>query len=141
MRITFALNGVYLGMAAGLLAGLASKNAAVGVVVAVVVSVAAWYGIRALEVLLGRSVNAGFTAVTNWLNRPRPGQLPHIAHHPSSPSHGTQPSELYPSTQALQQQHAPALHYGQHPSQQHRTTPSRQQRGDGAQFGPDQPWA
>jgi hypothetical protein len=74
MAVTFAGNGIYLGALAGIATAVVTGNAAAGIVVAIVASVAAWYGIRAMEKLLGRGVNAGFSAASNWMNRPRPSQ-------------------------------------------------------------------
>lgn len=74
MALTFAANGIYLGALAGLATAVMTNNVAAGFVVAVVASVAAWYAIRAIEKALGRGVNAGFTAASNWMNRPKPPQ-------------------------------------------------------------------
>ena len=77
MAVTFAGNGIYLGALAGLATAVVTRNLAAGVVVAVAASVAGWYAIRAMEKLLGRGVNAGFTAASNWMNRP--GTAPAIS--------------------------------------------------------------
>ena len=74
MAVTFAGNGIYLGALAGLATAVVTRNLAAGVVVAIAASVAGWYAIRAMEKLLGRGVNAGFTAASNWMNRPTPPQ-------------------------------------------------------------------
>lgn len=74
MAVTFAGNGIYLGALAGLATAVVTRNLAAGVVVAIAASVAGWYAIRAMEKLLGRGVNAGFTAASNWMHRPGPPQ-------------------------------------------------------------------
>jgi hypothetical protein len=91
MAVTFAMNGVYLGMAAGFLAGMATENVAVGVVVAIAGSVASYYGIRFIEKLLGRGIDAGFTALSNRMSNGRP------------PSQQYPPSQSYPHPVAPQQ--------------------------------------
>lgn len=74
MGMTYAPNGVAVGMVAGLLVGIKTHSAVAGIAVAVVASVACWYAIRGAEMLLERGLSAGFTAVENRLNRPKNGQ-------------------------------------------------------------------
>lgn len=74
MALTFAGNGIYLGVLAGIAAAVVTKNAAVGVLVALVGSVGGWYAIRAFETLLGRGVDAGITAISNKFHATRPAR-------------------------------------------------------------------
>ncbi|MDH6244903.1 hypothetical protein M2432_002548 [Mycobacterium sp. OTB74] len=74
MGLTYAPNGVLVGMAAGLLVGVKTHSVAAGIAVAVVASVVCWYAIRGVEILLGRGLSAGFTALENRLSKPNRAQ-------------------------------------------------------------------
>jgi hypothetical protein len=95
-------------MGLGLLAGITAHNLAVGIVVAVGGSVAGWYGIRAMERLLGRGVNAGFAAISNRIKAAK--NAPPATGYPQQPQgYGTPPSPPpgYPPP-AAPPAHAPA---------------------------------
>lgn len=75
---------------------MATNNAAVGVVAAIAGSVAGWYGIRLIEQLLDRGVDAGVTAVANMFAARKsapPGQ-----YSPPLSSSGHPPSVLPPQS-------------------------------------------
>ncbi|KAA0018534.1 hypothetical protein [Antrihabitans cavernicola] len=60
MRFTGAPNGIVLGF----LVGVATSSAALGILVAIVGSIVGWYAIIAIERLVGRGAQAGFTALS-----------------------------------------------------------------------------
>ncbi|MBS9535893.1 hypothetical protein KIH27_20115 [Mycobacterium sp. M1] len=69
MAITYAHNGIWLGIGAALFAGMATENVAVAVIAGVAGAVAGVYAIRAIERLIDRGVEAGFTAVSGIVQR------------------------------------------------------------------------
>lgn len=121
MAITLAGNGIYLGALAGIATAVVTENIAAGIVVAIVASVAGWYGIRAVEKVLGRGVSAGFTVASNWMNRPRPPQQyrppPQWQPHPVQQQYPYQqyPNPQYPQAGQPPQGQAPSHFQNQRP--------------------------
>ncbi len=114
MALTTAPTGIYIGGALGVVAGLATQSLVIGVVVVIVASIACWYGIRAVEKLLGRGLDAGLTAISNRYSPPAPScpQYQQLTQH--------QPMTQPPPTSPYSQH--PAI---QQPSQDPRTQPLR----------------
>jgi len=89
--VTFAPNGIYVGIGLGVVAGLASENLVAGIVVAIVGSVAAWWAIVGIEHLIGRGVEAGATAIGNAYQSRKSRQAPQPPPNPHPGAYGSQP--------------------------------------------------
>lgn len=69
--ITFASNGIIVGVVLGFIVGAMTNNLAIGIVVAITASAVLYFAIRAIEAVIERGATAGTKAVQNRMNARR----------------------------------------------------------------------